>query len=274
MARQRRGGGFRSPAELRGTLGTLLRTTLAQAGTLRDALERGAREGRSRLDSALSGRRRQDALAELGDIVLDLIRRGEIDIDELPEVRDIVAHLDEIDAGHVDEHDEPPPAPPVRNRFDTRRRDRSDRSDDREDGTVSSKTYSRPASAKPAAPPRVWRPPVDADADADTAPDQPASKRRGHAPRPEDEITARERPLPARRSGDDTIPARPSRPGARRPAASAATAPARDDEPTSPAPARKDPLRKGGIHFDDDDDLAEYMHPDDVPPKGTTDGDS
>src|SRR5512134_1119999 len=130
MARQRRGGGFRPP-ELRGTLGTLLRTTLAQAGTLRDVLERGAREGRSRLDSALSTRRRTDALAELGDIVLDLIRRGEIDIDELPEARDIVAHLDEIDAGHGDEHDEPPPAPPVRNRFDTRRRDRSD---DREDG--------------------------------------------------------------------------------------------------------------------------------------------
>src|SRR6185369_16925009 len=126
--------------ELKGTLGTLLRTTLAQAGTLRDVLERGAREGRSRLDSALSGRRRQDALAELGDIVLDLIRRGEIDLGELPEVRDIVAHLDDIDAGHADEHDESPPTPPGRKRFDARGRDE-------DDGTVSARSYS---SARPA----------------------------------------------------------------------------------------------------------------------------
>jgi hypothetical protein len=34
--------------------------------------------------------------------------------------------------------------------------------------------------------------------------------------------------------------------------------------PTRPIP--RDPARKGGISFDDDD-LADYMHPDDVPPK-------
>ncbi|HEX7703475.1 MAG TPA: hypothetical protein VF403_22200, partial [Kofleriaceae bacterium] len=98
MARQRRGG-FRPP-ELRGTLGTLLRTTLAQAGGLRSALERGAREGRARLDDVLAGRRRTDALAELGELVLDLIRRGEIEIEQLPEARELVAHLDELDAEH------------------------------------------------------------------------------------------------------------------------------------------------------------------------------
>ena len=97
MARQRRGG-FRPP-EIRGTLGTLLRTTLEQAGVVRDAIERSARSGRSRLDEALSGRRRKDALAELGELVLDLIRRGEIDLGELPEAKDLVRHLDELDAG-------------------------------------------------------------------------------------------------------------------------------------------------------------------------------
>ncbi|HEY5938570.1 MAG TPA: hypothetical protein VIU61_28155, partial [Kofleriaceae bacterium] len=60
MARQRRGGGFRPP-ELRGTLGTLLNTALQQAGVVRDAardvLERGAREGRSRLEDARANRR-------------------------------------------------------------------------------------------------------------------------------------------------------------------------------------------------------------------------
>jgi hypothetical protein len=31
---------------------------------------------------------------------------------------------------------------------------------------------------------------------------------------------------------------------------------------------RRDKNRKGGISFEeDDDDLADYMHPDDVPPK-------
>src|SRR6185436_17468369 len=95
MARQRRGGGFRP--EIRGTLGTLLRTTLEQAGVVRDALERGARSGRSRLDDVLAGRRRKDALAELGELVLDLIRRGEIDLGELPEARELVQYLDELD---------------------------------------------------------------------------------------------------------------------------------------------------------------------------------
>src|SRR5437868_11634670 len=98
MARQRRGG-FRPP-ELKGTLGTLLRTTLAQAGAVREVLERGAREGRSRLDEVMAGRRRQEALAELGEIVLDLIRRGEIEVEQLPEVRNVIAHLDELDADH------------------------------------------------------------------------------------------------------------------------------------------------------------------------------
>jgi hypothetical protein len=198
MARQRRGG-FRPP-ELRGTLGTLLRTTLAQAGGLRDALERGAREGRARLDDALATRRRTDALAELGELVLDLIRRGEIELDQLPEARELVAHLDHLDAGHSDE-DEPDVAPaPSRSRFDDRGR--------RDDGTVSSSRWVAPVK-KPTAPARVWRPPADDDDDRAVEPPPVAEKR--------------------------------------------------------PAP------KKGGISFgrddDDDSDLAEYMHPDDVPPK-------
>jgi hypothetical protein len=178
MARQRRGG-FRPP-ELRGTLGTLLRTTLAQAGGLR-----------ARIDDALAGRRRSEALAELGEIVLDLIRRGEIELEQLPEARHLVAHLDEIDAEHG-EHDGPDVAPaPSRSRFDDR------------DGTVPSAKWVAPP-RKAAAPARVWRPPVEE--------------------RPADEITARDRPV----------------------------------------------KKKGGISFgrqDDDEDLADYMHPDDAPAK-------
>jgi len=197
MARQRRG------PDLGGTLGTLLRTTLAQANNLRDVLERGAREGRSRALDALANRRRSEALADLGEIVLDLIRRGEIDIDELPEARDIVAHLDEIDA---DADPEPDGPRPIRKRFDarpTRRPDRDERDRDgdraRDDGTTSSATWVPPTRAKSGKVPKVWRPPVDA------------------AP-----------------------------------------------PPVPPPPAKK----SGGIRFEDDDsDLAEYMHPDDVPKK-------
>jgi hypothetical protein len=175
-------------------------------GPLRDALERTAREGRERVTDALSNRRRTDALAELGEIVLDLIRRGEIDVGELPEVRDIVAHLDEVDAGaghhHADDADHDIAPPPVRQRFDSRR----------DDGTVSSKTW---ASAPKKSTAKVWRPPVD-DEEATPAP-----------------IPTRHRPVP--------LP--------------------------------KDPHRKGGISFDDDEDLSEYMHPDDVPPKGSSSDD-
>jgi hypothetical protein len=201
MARQRRGG-FRPP-ELRGTLGTLLRTAVP---AVRDVLERGAREGRARLDDALSGRRRSDALAELGEIVLDLIRRGEIDPAELPEVQDVVAHLDELDA----ESEDAPPVPRTlsRKRFDDRPapvtergRKRPKPADEDDDGTVAARTWSAPKRTPSET--RVWRPPA--------------------AERPADEITVRERPTP-------------------------------------------NPAKKGGISFDDDD-LAEYMHPDDVPPK-------
>jgi hypothetical protein len=170
---------------------------------VREVLERGAREGRSRIDDALSSRRRSDALADLGEAVLDLIRRGEIDLDELPEIRDIVAHLDELDAGHPDEHDAPPAAAPARSRFDSRRRDE-------DDGTVSSQRW-LPTKKPTARGVGVWRPPVDSAAE-----------------RPADEITAREAPTPRKAA------------------------------------------RKGGISFDRDDDdadLADYMHPDDVPKK-------
>jgi hypothetical protein len=199
-------GGFRPP-ELRGTLGTLINTALSQAGVVRSALERGAREGKSRIDEARNNRRRHDALAELGEILLGLIRDAEIDLAELPEARDIVRHLDELDGEEAQDLDEVV-RPQSRARFDDRRRD------DNDDGTVSS--AAKPWTAKkPAAPARVWRP-VDPEPEPETAPPSPP---------------ARDRRLP------------------------------------------NNPVRKGGIAFDDED-LAEYMHPDDVPPKPPTDGDA
>lgn len=157
------------------------------------------------MDEALSGRRRADALAELGEIVLDLVRRGEIDVAELPEAREVIGVLDELDAGEAEA------APPVargalRKRFDDRPSPAPRRKSE-EDGTVSSTTWAPPTRAKPGAA-KVWRPPVV------------------------DDVTEPGRP---------PVRPRPAKPGARR----------------------------GGISFesDDDSDLEEYMHPDDVPGK-------
>ncbi len=209
------GGRFRTP-EIRGTLGTLIRSALAQAGGVREVLERGVREGRERLDSYRSDSRRSDALAELGEIVLDLVRRGEIDIAELPEAREAIHLLDEIDGDYADagvprDDARDVAQPPSRSRFDTRTPARRD-----DDGTTSSARWTPPKPAKP--PARVWRPVDPSPSEADE-PEQ-------HA-----------RAAPPRR-----------------------------------VPLPKDPLRKGGISFgDDDDDLADYMHPDDVPAKPSSD---
>jgi hypothetical protein len=205
MASKRgRGGGFRPP-ELKGTLGTLLRTTLHQAGVVADAARDALGQGRARLDDARQSRRRTDALAELGEIVLELVRNGEIDVGELPEARSVIEQLEGMDAssGASDDRDDIA-TPPSRGRFDTRGAD---------DGTVSSGTRGKWTPPKPAKPlDRVWRPPTD---ERSAPPSVVATK------------------------GKPAIPAIP---------------------------------RKGGISFEDDDeDLASYMHPDDVPPKPPAD---
>ncbi len=217
--------GSRGSGGPRGTLGTLLRTTLAQAGVVRDVLERGAREGRARLDDARRVRRRDQALIRLGEAVLEATRTGAEETQglfELPDVADALAELDGLDAGAEEplsdsgdgDDDDRGEArssvwipPGIRERFD-RRPPRPPPIEPRtdEDGTVSSKT---------------WKPP---------------------APRP-----AAEPPAPKERVRKTL-----EEPGAR--------------------VQEQAPARKGGIQFtrDDDDhdeDLAQYMHPDDVPPK-------
>jgi hypothetical protein len=256
MARQRRGGGFRPP-ELRGTLGTLLRTTLEQASFVREALERGAREGRSRLDDALAGRRRKDALAELGELVLDLIRRGEIDLGELPEAAELVRFLDDLDADSPDAEE---PAgriaqPPTRGRFDSRagdrarpnappdrERDRPDRTrDGADDGTVSALRTSSGPAARGSTGSRTSSGPA-----ARGSTDSRTSSGRSPSPKPA---------APPRVWRPSLVDEPPS-------------------EPRDPPSARSlapDPHRTGGIQFDNDEDLADYMHPDDVPPKPPAD---
>jgi hypothetical protein len=243
MASKRRGG-FGTP-ELRGTLGTLLRTT---TGAVRDALQRGAREGRARFEDVRASRRRQDALAELGELVLALIRKGEIDLAELPEARELVRQLDDFEAESADEPALEPPRATSRSRFDDRARrpapapadlagpdDHADPDDD--DGTVSSGAIARHASAA-----------------SGTASSGATRRTNPGVPRYVESAPASTR-----------VPTKPIKNSWR---------PTLDDAPTiADMPAAKrsllphDPQRRGGISFDDDD-LNEYMHPDDVPPKG------
>jgi hypothetical protein len=231
MAPPRRGRPRASafPTELRGTLGTLLRTTLMSA---RDALERGAREGRARFDDVRLERRRDAAVGELGERVLELVRRGDLpELEQQPEIADALAVIADLDdklegRGRDADFDDREPGrdwvtPETRSRFDRgRASSASDSSDsESEDGTVASSAGWRPPAARePTA--RVWKPgQIDVKVD-------------------EVEIEST-RPTRA----DDTRPLRP-----------------RDID----AP------RKGGIVFggdDDDADLADYMHPDDVPAK-------
>src|SRR5262245_16637492 len=225
MPSKRRGGS--GPPELRGTLGTLLRTT---TGVVRDALERGAREGRARLDDARASRRRNDTLAELGELVLDLIRRGEIDLAELPEARDLIRQLDELDAEPIEEPP-PPPRPTSRRRYDDRSRDDRPRADRPRDD--------RPRDDRPRDDrPRPGRP-LSAASAADTSDDGTVSS--GLADR-----TARPT-LPARPkhadSGSSRSPAKPMK-GLYR---SRLT----DDDPTpSPPPTRAPAATRGAAAVD------------------------
>ena len=225
MARSRgRSRGSSLPA-LGGTLGTLLRSTLAQAGVVKDALERGAREGKHRLDDARRERRREQALARLGEAVLDALRAGDApELLERADVSEAVAEVEDVERGGERERDrdrEAWVAPPTRERYD--------RGDD--DGTVASGAWRPPATGRGG----VWRPPGVG-----------GEPERGAEPRPR------------AKAGEGRPPAVEAGAGSgRRPA----------DEPGA---RFQEPKRPGGIQFDreqDDDDLADFMHPDDLPPR-------
>jgi hypothetical protein len=82
---------------LRGTLKTLLRTTIHQVGAVSDVARRSARSQKQRLDGALLERRRREVLAELGDSLYQLVQDQEIELDELPELARWVDEVEELD---------------------------------------------------------------------------------------------------------------------------------------------------------------------------------
>lgn len=240
-------------ADLTETLGSLLRSTLEQAGVVREVLERGARTGRARLDEARAGRRRSTALAELGEIVLELVRSGEVELEELPEIADIVAELDRIDSdAEGGSEDRSGRADWSRSRSTMAaapNRDDSSWPDERSrfasaPGARAARPTSVERRTEPRAPSRerVWRPDNAAPV---SPPTQPAQSSRDRVPRPTqpESLAAR-----LRREADGTLAA----------LRHAAPEPATDDRQLAYGNAPR-----GGISFDDD--LHDYMHPDDVP---------
>ncbi len=178
---------------------------------VREVLERGAREGRARLDDARRVRRRDQALIRLGEAVLEAVRAGDAqDLFDLPDVADALAELDGLDAGAED----PPEGA------------------DDDDGSGRERERA------------VWVPPGIRD-QFDRRPQRPPPIEPPDASSPDDDGTVSSKP---RTQAPTRKPA--AEPGARF--------------------AERPPARRGGIQFtrdDDDEDLSQYMHPDDVPPK-------
>jgi hypothetical protein len=226
--RTRSGGAL----DIQGTLGTLLRTTLHQMGVVKDAVERQARSSLEQLDTAKLQRRRREALARLGEVVWDLAVNGELG--ELGERGEVAALLDEIEALEASAEEAAGP----------------------DEGTVSSAEWKPPARGQAKGrrhheTMRVWRPNLD---DPASTPDSDASA--GAAP--DDDAPAEHAATRGRTEARSEEPAARGR--GRRPAR-------RDDDPDD----RRDDRRTGGIAFMEDgpaeDDLADYMNDEDVPPR-------
>lgn len=62
-----------------------------------DVARRSALTQKQRLDGALLERRRRDVLADLGQMLYDLVATGEIELEDLPELRRGVTDVEELD---------------------------------------------------------------------------------------------------------------------------------------------------------------------------------
>lgn len=214
--------------DIQGTLGTLLRTTLQQVGVVKDVVERQARSSLANLDQVMLQRKRRDALVRLGEVVYDLGRGRQLGA--LADHAEVAEALAEIE--DIDARLDQEGAEPAE--------------------AVSSADWRPPGShgrsAADSAGQRVWRPVVPPDDDsADLA--------------------------PATGAGDDADSRSDRSPQMARPQSE-------DESESAPTPGRarrRRPRQRdagGGIAFisdavaEDDEDLSEYMHEDDVPRRG------
>lgn len=249
-----------------------MRTTLHQMGVVKDAVERQARSSLGQLDAVMLQRRHREALARLGEVVWDLAKHGELG--ELGEHEEIAALLDEL----------------------AELEDRAYGAGSG-DGTVSAADWSATSrSSAPARGPagtrgpgrksqpemRVWRPSVADIPDAPDAPDAPGGDAEP-ARDPGPAVHARGRAVAPKRgpSGLERSEVRDDTAVPEATDASPAQERGRTGERPGPSGRSRgrrtrgrDDQAAGGIAFmedgpgDEDDDLAGYMHEDDVPPRG------
>jgi hypothetical protein len=282
-----------------GTLGTLLRTALVQVGTVRDAVEREARNTRGKFDEVVLERRRSDALARLGEAIYDLACDGALgDLEDHPaiqaalrEVDDATSRLSEAEerrkhGGEGEEESSTAVAAAewavnaVRSRFDrsggasegTRRGGWPRRADERDAGDLEDHEE-EDREEEDRGEPRAWRPgavrtdrptaAMDVDDDGTVSALGRGRSATGSGARRD----------PADRRGAGAPAAEAARPKSWRPPASPEIERrANADETTVVRRARPTPPRPGGIAFVEDEpgsdeDLDSYMHEDDVPKK-------
>ena len=178
------------PPDLRGTLGTLLRTTLQQVGVMRDMAMDQARNQRQRLDSALLQRKLRDTLTALGEVVYELAAAGELgSLADHPEIEAQLVELEELERRIDDSEFEPRAPGPLGRRANwpskaQRAHSSGGRERDPDDGV------------------RVWRPNVDDDDGVVSAfpADEPVTRETSEPARSRKRVM-RERPRRANRGG-------------------------------------------------------------------------
>ncbi len=178
MAKSGRRG---APPDLKGTLGTLLRTTINQVGALSDVARRSALTQKQRLDGALLERRRREALADLGEVLYQLLKSGEIELDELPELVQAAEEIEDLERRIAEaEAESARPRRPVR----LSRTERGSAGDRPADAAAARSRDSKPTE-------RVWRPPgLERTPDAASPPPRDGGRARPPVPRPRSEPPA------------------------------------------------------------------------------------
>ena len=224
---RRRGSASRRGPDLGGTLGSLVRSTIEGAGAVRNVLERGAREGRAKLDEVRRTRKLSDAYAALGELVYQKARDGRgLDFEDDRDVLDALATIEDVEA-------------------QTESSESGDSEFDRVLGTVGRGVDSALGAITNRVAPRSR---FDNDRHDEDAPPERAEAVSSASCKPPAASAARVWRPPT--SGTPSSPA------------------GRSDTDRTAAPVAAP--RRGGIQFDrdadDDSDLAQYMHPDDVPP--------
>ncbi|ACY12957.1 hypothetical protein [Haliangium ochraceum] len=96
--RGRRPPGFAAASDVQQTLGSLLRSTLQQVSAVKDVALRQARSSFEQLDGAVLQRKRQAAMAELGELVWELANTGRLgEIMEHPDLEALLRDVQEIE---------------------------------------------------------------------------------------------------------------------------------------------------------------------------------